>query len=150
MLSLSKFSGTVGIMGDEKVEDSAAALAELGKEIGEKGAKLKVLRKRRSALDEEIQALEIELQPLLAQNAKIVADLVGQPIAVAPAGSPKVAVARAPVPVSPTAPDAAIKKRVVDFLKRADEGISAREVAEALSIDPTIVREAMRTMVRGR
>jgi len=128
----------------EEQSEGAETLAELGQKIAEKGVRLKELRKRRAALDEEIQALDIELQPLLARNAQIVAELIGRPVS-APAAVAQPQASQLPV----GAPDVALRGRIVAFLKSAEPGVGAADVAEALHLDVRIVREAMRVMMTG-
>jgi len=123
----------------------------LSTKIVELGGKLSELRTARDALNTQIQGLEKELLPLVAKHGELMAALLGQalPVAVAPAAleaSPAVADSSASL-------SATTKKRVIEFLKRQDTsegGISAMEIAEALKIDVSSVRECMLEMRTGR
>jgi len=118
-------------------------LAEVGAQIAKLGARLNELRGRRDELNVEIGAMEKELAPLVARHAQLVAEFAGAPPpSQTPAGGPA-----HPAPAG-SPPSEAVKKRVMQFLKRAPESVSAREVAEALSLDPILVRDVMREMMR--
>lgn len=128
----------------------AAEFAQLGAALVEKGQKLKDLKEARDDLNTEIKELEKELRPLIAQHAKFVAELVGQPsVASVPDPKPE------SVPGSGNEPTLTpeLKKKIIAYANsRADpeNGISAAEIAEALKLDPLLVRMAMNEMFRRR
>jgi len=116
----------------------SAALIELGSRLNE-------LRAKRAEIDKEIVQLETEIRPLILQQSQMVAEIVGTPPA-ATAGLP----AASPSPVEdPNRASPEIRRRILDFLRKADEGISALEIAEALRIDSTVVRNVMREWARS-
>jgi hypothetical protein len=136
--TISSLCGNNGVM-------DGVELAQVGAQIAELGAKLNELRSKRDALNEEIGVLEKELAPLVARHAQLVAEFAGAPPPPqTPDGAP---LPQHPAPAGAPASEA-VKKRVLQFLRRAPEGVSAREVAEALSLDDSIVREVMREMMR--
>lgn len=126
----------------------AAEFAQLGAALVEKGQKLKDLKEARDDLNTEIKELEKELRPLIAQHAKFVAELVGQPsVASVPDPKPQ------PVPGAEPTLTPELKQKIIAYAEsRADpdNGISAAEIAEALKIDPLLVRMAMNEMFRRR
>ena len=127
--------------------------AQLGAELVEKGSKLKELKKAREDLDKEIEELENEIRPLLTEHSKFIAELVS------PAAPP-------PPPPPPPGQEPHVEvsngnggltddlrakiKKYADTRADPETGISAGEVADALKIDPVLVRQAMGEMVRGR
>jgi hypothetical protein len=135
--TISSLCGNSGVM-------DGVELAKVGAKIAELGSKLNELRSKRDALNEEIGALEKELAPLVARHAQLVAEFAGAPLAQTPGAGP---LPQHPAPAGTPASEA-VKKRVLQFLRRAPEGVSAREVAEALSLDDSVVREVMREMMR--
>lgn len=130
-----------------------AELASVGAQIVEIGGKLKELREQRDAVNAHISELEKELMPLVTLHAKIIAHVIGAPIP-SPAPPPALVPAKGggssgssggPTPQVLTA----VKKKVVDFLQDAEPGMSAAEVAQALRLDPSIVRQAMADLSRS-
>lgn len=127
----------------------AAEFAKLGAELVEKGNELKELKETRDDLNKQIIELEKELRPLIAQHAKFVAELVGQPTVTSVPGSKPTQV---PGADGQTEVSADLRKRIRQYAEsRADpeDGISAAEIAEALKLDPAVVRQAMNEMARG-
>jgi len=111
----------------------------------ELGGELKKKKAEREELDKEIAALEEKLRPLVVQHTQLLSDLVGTPppAATSVAGSDPVVKGSAPI-------NEQLRKRLTDYLAKADPGISAFEIAEALKVDPTLVREVMRDLAKGK
>ena len=131
-----------------KVDMDVPELAEVGAQIAEIGVKLKSLRVKRDELNTEISELEQELHPLVVKHSKLIAEIVGTSAQTpAPAAAAPV-VPGAPAPPTEGPPSEAMKKRVLQFLKRTHDQVSAQEVAEALSIPAQVVRDVMRDMMR--
>lgn len=125
----------------------ATEFAQLGAAIVEKGQKLKELKSAREKLDQEIEGLEKELRPMVAQHSKFVAELVGQPT-VSPVPGPK------PRPVEESGGvTAELRQRVIAYADRhadPDTGVSAMEIAEGLKLDPAVVRQVLNEMALRR
>ena len=133
-----------------------AEFASLGAQIVEVGEKLKEARVRRDAANAEISELEKQLGPLLTRHAQLIAEVVGSPMPTAPIQPvfQPVHVNGGPVPQPQGGPAtkealAVVKKRLVEFLEDAEPGVSAAEVAQALRLDPLIVRQAMADLSRS-
>lgn len=129
-------------MEDVNIADFAA----VGARLLELGEKLKTLRGQRNDIQEQITAIETELVPLVVKHSKFLADLVGTALPAALAapqqnnpGQPLLS------PPSATANEG-IKKRVIQYLQRSEQGVGAIEVADALKIDVMLVRQAMMEM----
>jgi len=131
-----------------------AEFASIGAKIVEVGEKLKELRGQRDDVNAQISTLEKELTPLLTRHAQLIAEVIGVPAtAVLPVPTP----GNGPPP-GPNAPSGSpnaealrlVKKRVLEFLDDAEPGLSAAEVATALRLDPTQVRQVMADLSRGR
>ena len=122
----------------------AAEFVEVGGKIMTIGGQLEKLRAERDVLNAQITGLEKELLPLLGRHAELVSSLMGSamPKPVVPSPVP------APVPTGPTAGDdkVALMRRVKGFLNNAEPGTSASQIAEALKVDPALVREVMRDL----
>ncbi len=122
-----------------------AELAVVGAKIVEVGTKLKTLRKKRDDVVQEISELEQEILPLVAQHAKIIAEVVGMPSAPV---APQLPVHSA-YPTHPTTDvPSDIKERVIRFLEQSEEPLSALNVAEALKLSPVAVRQVMADLAR--
>ena len=140
-------------MSNEKSEiGDLADLASIGAQIAELGVNLKALRSERDALNKQIEAAEAELMPLVVRHSKIIADITG---VVAPPPKKK----RATVPDNGAVPDEepdtsrpnVAKNRIKDFIKtRAQGGMSALDIAEALRVDASLVRECMNELMHPR
>ena len=127
---------------------NAAEFAELGAALIEKGNKLNELKEARDKLNQEIEALETELRPLVAQHAKFVAELVGQPT-ITPVPGTKPTSVPGPGAEPKLSDDLKAKiKKYADTRADPETGISAQEIADALKIDPLLVRLALNDMAR--
>lgn len=123
-------------------------LAIIGAEIAGLGEKLKTLRVQRDEVQKEISELESKLTPLVLEHSKIIASLVGQPLA-PPPPPPHVNGETYGPPNGPNGPSIALpafKARILRYLDNAEPGTSAQDVATALQIDATIVRNVMREL----
>jgi hypothetical protein len=122
----------------------AQELIEVSQNVAQLGGELTELRNQRKSLDEAIEEKEKALEPLLTRHEELIRELRGVPKA------PPTPVHRAP-PLPPHANRNAnspeMKQRIIKFLETAEPGLSAGEVADALKIDPVVVREAMREML---
>lgn len=137
-------------MSDKKNDvGDLADLASIGAQIAELGVNLKQLRSERDALNKQIEAAEAELMPLVVRHSKIIADITG---VVAPPPKKKRAAGNGTAPEEPAPPRANVaKNRIKDFIKtRAQEGMSALDIAEALRVDASLVRECMNEMMHPR
>lgn len=117
-------------------------LAVVGAELVELGERLKVLRKKRDEVQAEITELEAKLTPLVLAHSKIIASIVGQPVA---APSPPYVNGGGGGGGLPTV-DGDAKGRILRFLERAEPGVSALDIATALHLDASIVRNVMREL----
>ena len=141
-------------MSDDKTKNNGQAeladLATIGAQIVELGVKLKSLKAERATLDLEITTIETELMPLVAKHAKIIAAITGvalQPAKRAPAAAPT----SAPAGAGASTPANVAKNRVKDFIKtRAQEGMSALDIADVLKVDASLVRECMNEIIHAR
>jgi chromosome segregation ATPase len=126
----------------------AAEFANVGAELIEKSAKLAELRAQKAALDSQIALLETEIRPLVAKQAAFLKEIMGvtESPAEAPAPPPHVQNGGS----APSGNQEALKKRIKDYLKRCDPGVSATDVADVLKIDGVLVRQVMGEMARGR
>jgi hypothetical protein len=126
-------------------------LAVIGAKIVEVGAKLKELREQRDTINVDISALEKELTPLVVQHSKIIAEIVGTAAPVVAAPTAATGPAGSAQPPQGPGPDAlaSAKKRIVEYLKDAEPGVSATDVAQALRLDPFLVRQAMADLSRN-
>lgn len=122
----------------------AAEFVEVGGKIVELGGKLQLLKNQRTLLDDQISAMEAELVPLLSRHTELVSSVMGTAMpkpSTAPVALPTVA----PVPNERLV----LITRIRSFLKDAenvDGGISATQIADALHVDPAIVREILRSL----
>jgi hypothetical protein len=141
---------------------SVAELVTIGAKIAEIGETLKSKRTERDKINAEISALEKELMPLVVAHSKIIAEVLGQPLQPpAPPPPPQNFTSNyTPFPQNhgngapPMIPPPAInakdaKQRIVNYLDTAEPGTSAADVASALRMDPTVVRQIMADMARG-
>lgn len=128
-------------------------IVTLGTKIAEVAGKLKALREKRDEVNKAIEGYEKELQPLLAAHSKLIAEMVGAP--------------PPPPPAPPTvrnaddhamhgsgpgfSPDVmeGVKKRILAFLEDAEPGTSPMDIAAALKLPPTVVRQVMADMARA-
>jgi hypothetical protein len=136
--------------------EGPAALITLGTQIAEVGMKLAQIRKQRDELSTQVSALELELMPLLQKHGALLAIIVGAampaPVPQAPAPVPQ------PQPMAPPAglpnpggdQNAGLKQRIRMFLKNVDESVSALEIAEAIKVDASVVREVLLDMRNAR
>lgn len=121
-------------------------LATIGAQIAELGVKLKGLRSERDALNKLIEEAEAQLMPLVVQHSKIIADITGVAL---PKPAPRAATPDSPPPGVPVANVA--KNRIKDYIKtRAQEGMSALDIAEALHVEAALVRECMNELMNPR
>jgi hypothetical protein len=132
-----------------------ANLAIIGAKIAEVGEKLKVLRGQRDEINEQIGSLEKELMPLVVEHSKIIAEIVGTPPAPPPAPPGAFAGGGGPPPPIPqpgASPEVLqkAKARILKYLDDAEPGVSAADVANALKMDPFLVRRIMGEMSMGR
>jgi hypothetical protein len=88
--------------------------------------------------------MEKELLPLVGRHAELLAAVMGsampKPVAPVPVA--------APLPTGPTPGDekVALMRRVKGFLNNAEPGTSAMQIADALKVEASLVREVMREM----
>lgn len=130
----------------------AAEFVEVGSKILKIGTQLSDLRAEREALDKQISLLESEFVPLVVRHGELLAEMAGTAM-------PKPPPPPAPVPTFSVTPAPANDKmllvnRIKGFLKQAEESEqdqrpSATQIAEALKVDPTLVREIMRDVLSG-
>jgi hypothetical protein len=139
-------------MSDDKKNDvgDLADLATIGAQIAELGVNLKALRAQRDVLNKQIEEAEAELMPLVVKHSKIIADITGTamptPTKRRKAASGNGSVADDGVPVANVA-----KNRIKDFIKtRAQDGMSALDISEALHVDAALVRECMNELMHPR
>jgi predicted ArsR family transcriptional regulator len=132
-----------------------AEFARVGAELVELGGKLNEKKAARDALNKEITELEEQIRPLMVEHQKMLAELVGVPVqAVPPPGPPPPTPpngngnGNGGPPKPPFDPNTAIKQRIIAFLNRSEPGVSALEVADALKIDVSLVRQAMNDLMR--
>jgi hypothetical protein len=135
-------------------------LVPLGEKILEVGNRLKDLRAQRDSILTQISVLEAELTPLLVEHAKIIAEVAGAPPPVPPVYAPPAS--GAPIHGSPNGlvngppnhpqrlGEKEVRAKVLAYLEDAEPGASARDVAEALRLDPVVVRQVMADLMRGR
>jgi hypothetical protein len=123
----------------------AAEFVEVGGKIVTIGGQLEKLRTEREALDVQITALEKELFPLLGRHAELVSSLMG-PVVSKPLPPP--VVLQPPLPPDMIGGDdkVALARRIKGFLNNAEPGTSATQIAEALKVDASLVREVMRSL----
>ena len=127
----------------------AKELVEVSTQVAQLGGELTELRDQRKVLDEQIAQKEKELEPLLVRHEELIRELRGAPKAPPPV--------LASAPSGPHAPSRGpadradspeLRKRLMLFLERAEPGISAAEIADALKVDPVLVRQVMMDMAR--
>lgn len=117
----------------------AAEFVMLGGKIVELGAQLTSLRGERDALSTKISDLEKELLPLIARYNELMASVMG---AAMPKPPPPPAAPAGPPPLSND--KVLLAKRIKRFLEDAEPGTSAMQMAEALKVDPALIREVLR------
>lgn len=138
-------------------------MVELGAELANAGAKLKELKAERDRLNEEIAKLEAHVRPLTLKYSQLLVEIVGplpqpagEPAPVPPPTPPSLFENTTPPPqamqtttfapnVQSAKPPDGLRQRVLAYLQRVkpDENLSALEIAEALHVDPVIVRQVM-------
>lgn len=139
-------------MSDDKKEmGDLADLATIGAQIAELGVNLKQLRSERDALNKQIEAAEAELMPLVVRHSKIIADITGVALPT-PKKRQAPATGNGASDEDPQQPRANVaKNRIKDFIKtRAQEGMSALDISEALHVDAALVRECMNELMHPR
>ena len=128
-------------MGDVNIAD----IATLGSQIATLGLQLKELKTQRAELDQDIDALEKQLLPLVAEHAKLIAAITGT-VLPAPAPPPR------PRPSNggdlPEVPEGhpdmvVIKAKIKRFLATAPPGTSSTQIADAIHVDGYLVRQAL-------
>lgn len=126
--------------------DAAVEFVEVGGKIMTISGQLAPLKTEREALNEKITALEQELVVLAGRYSELLAATLGaampKPVALVPA---PVAV-QAPAGPAPGEDKLALTRRVKGFLNNAEPGTSAMQIADALKVDASLVREVMREM----
>lgn len=113
--------------------------AKVGAELVEIGNALKDLKEERANLDLQITVLEKKLRPLVTQHAKFIAELVGEVAPPDPASGP-LSLESGPVD------NTALKKRILAFVARSEPGVGPLEIADAIKVDPVLVRQVMMEM----
>lgn len=130
-------------------EIDLADLATIGAQIIELGLKLKELKAERGDLDAAIMAIETELMPLVVKHTKIIASITG--VVLAPRQAAPAAPATPPPGQSPGGPQSIPKARIKDFIRtRAQEGMSAMDIADVLKVEPSLVRECITEIMQSR
>jgi hypothetical protein len=124
----------------------AIEFVEVGGKIMKLGGDLAALREERKVLDEKISAMEKELLPLVGRHAELLSGVMGAAMPKPVTSSPSPAVAQAAAGPSPAEEKASLMRRVKGFLNAAEPGTSAMQIAEALKVDPALVREVMREL----
>jgi len=124
----------------------AIEFVEVGGKIMKLGGELAILRDERKALDEKITAMEKELLPLVGRHAELLAAVMGAAMPKPLAPLPPPPVASMPSGPSPGDEKVALMRRVKGFLNNAEPGTSAMQIAEALKVDASLVREVMRDL----
>lgn len=141
---------------------NVAELVTIGAKIAEIGETLKSKRAERDELNAEISALEKELMPLVVEHSKIIAEVIGHPIQ-PPAAPPPPPPNWGPRQLQANGGEinittqvnghgltnAQAKQRITDYLNKAEPGTSAADVAAALRMDPSLVRQVMADIMRG-
>ncbi len=126
--------------------DAAIEFVEVGGKIMTLSGQLAPLKAERDALNEQITALERELVVLAGRYSELIAATLGtaMPKPAVPVVAPVL-----PGPAGPTPNDEklALIRRVKGFLNNAEPGTSAMQIADALKVDASLVREVMREMV---
>ena len=122
-------------------------LSKLGSEIVRISVQLRALRGDRDELNKKISELEKELRPFILRQHELMSTLIGEalpaPAPAAPA-APSGTVSSGAAPVASSGGSGtALKQKVLEFLRKCDETVSAGDIAESLHIDPALVREAM-------
>lgn len=151
--------------------NQAIELAALGSQIAEVGIELAKLKSERKTIDEQISTLESKILPLIKQHSGLLTGLVGSlaappappPIQYAqptPAPMPQYLTEPSPQPqpmMPPTQPMPApqrgsdpTRERIKAFLRTVDQSVSAMDIADALKIDSSIVRDVLREMMHNR
>jgi hypothetical protein len=128
------------------VEIDPAEFTKNSAEILRVSSQLRDLRTQRDELNKKISELEKELMPYLTKQAEMTAALVGAAVPVpVPVAQPVTTGAAAP---ASSGSNTSLKQKIMEFLSKCDEDVSAMDVAEVLHIDPAIVREAMLDLKR--
>lgn len=136
-----------------------ARLTELTPLLLEKGTLLNEKKAARDALNAEIAELEKELNPLVIEHSKLVASLLGTPVATAPAEGTHPMGLGYPSPPRPGTPGGGglptasekeqAKRKILAFLENAEPGISAYDISQQLNIDGVLVRTIMFEMAHA-
>jgi hypothetical protein len=139
----------------------AATLVQLGANIVEVSNKLAVARKLLASAQAQVASLELELRPLLTTHAALLSTALSPSDAITPP-APRLLMERpldaaGPVPgqsvrqVASQEEGPGPKSRIKHFLRErvGDDPISAFDVAEALKVDASVVREVMREIQAG-
>lgn len=137
--------------------DSSANLVLLGSRIAELGLQLTQVRSKRDELSGQVTALELELMPLLQQHGMLLAAIIGRamPTPVLTPAAP-LPVPQYPTPsAGPTAPppydhNTGMRLRIKKYLRNVDESVSAMDIADALKVDATLVREVLLELRNSR
>jgi hypothetical protein len=142
----------------------ADEFVKVGRELGELGSRLTELRKAREDIDEEIKDLEEKARPLALRHAELVAEVVGKPVALTEAAEEVSSLPDSPPPSPPGSvatngrgqplkgpmtknQRTALRNRITAYLDKCEPGTSAVDVAEALHLDVSVAREAMRDIM---
>lgn len=137
-----------------------AEIATLGMQLAEQGMKLRDLRESRDALNVSIAALEKEVLPLVLRHTQLLTALTGNLVQPTPQAAPIAQPQPSPGPgpqgfsaPKPGEPDMVIlKKRIQNYIQaNQDAGVPivANEMANALQVDSSYIRQAMRELAGG-
>lgn len=128
----------------DTVADTAVEFVEIGGKIMTLSGQLAPLKAERAALDEKISILESDLRVLSGRYSALIAATLGTVLPTPVVPAPIIA----PVPMGPSPGDekVALMRRVKGFLNNAEPGTSAMQIAEALKVDASLVREVMREL----
>lgn len=124
--------------------ENAAELVELGGKIATLCGQLAELRVKRDELNTQVTALEKELTPLLVRHGELIAKMAGA--ALPPPPVPPTPVGAAISSSLPGGEKTLVERRVINFLKNAEPGTGALDIARALNIEASKVREVLREL----
>jgi hypothetical protein len=124
-------------------------LVKLSTEIIDRSTKLGELKTQRDELNKQIAELDKELRPAILKQQQMMAALMGDPIPVPLAQVPVAAIPVVPGTPTPSGNGGTLRQKVVAYIQKCDESVSAMEIAEALHIDAAMVREVMLDLRRG-
>lgn len=126
------------------VMDEQPEITVVGMKLLELGTKLRKLRAERDDLTTQITAIEGEIAPLLVRHTQLISEITGMLLPKQGVNDHVDSTARG----APPKLEGGTKQRVLKFLQMAEPGVGPLEVAEALRLDVSLVRQAMMEMAR--